>query len=67
MYIFIYNKHYRLDVLCIEPLTSWDVVLARIRSNRIKTFSSATSADAQKILRAIGPPSMFPASLGGED
>ena len=35
------------------------------RSNRIKVFSSATSADCQKILRAIGPPSMFPATLGG--
>lgn len=40
-------------------------IMSKRQSNRIKTFSSATSADAQKILRAIGPPSMFPASLGG--
>jgi len=39
--------------------------MAKRQSNRIKVFSSATSADAQKMLRAIGPPSMFPASLGG--
>jgi hypothetical protein len=57
-----------LYVLCIEQLKNWDIFLAgrTFRSNRIKTFSSATSADAQKILRAIGPPSMFPASLGGK-
>ena len=39
--------------------------MAKRQSNRIKVFSSATSADAQKMLRAIGPPSMFPASLQG--
>ena len=39
--------------------------MARRQSNRIKVFSSATGAEAQKILRAVGPQSMFPESLGG--
>ncbi|CAK9094863.1 Uncharacterized protein SCF082_LOCUS44573 [Durusdinium trenchii] len=39
--------------------------MARRQSNRIRVFSSATGTEIQKILRAIGPPTMFPESLAG--
>ena len=39
--------------------------MAKRQSNRIKVFASATGKEAQKTLRAVGPLSMFPESLGG--
>ncbi|CAJ1402105.1 unnamed protein product [Effrenium voratum] len=39
--------------------------MSKRQTNRIKVFSSAGSAECQKILKALGPPSMLPESLQG--
>lgn len=41
--------------------------MAKRQSNRIKVMGTATGSDVQNVLRAIGPASIFPSALGGED
>lgn len=39
--------------------------MAKRQSNRIKVMGTATGSDVQNVLRALGPRSIFPESLGG--
>jgi len=39
--------------------------MAKRQSNRIKVMGTATGSDVQNVLRAIGPASIFPPTLGG--